>query len=273
VLEILLLFREAFIGTLIIAGVCSVLGVYVVYRRMVFVAAALAQLSSAGIALAAFLAGLGLSGILTSELGVSSTVTLAGVVFFAHEAERHRLPTDSRLGLAYVLAGAIAVLLAARTAGADVHELLLRGNILGITAAHVVRILGVAVIVLAVHAAFFKEFLFVSLDREMAATLGYRVGRWNLLLHLTIGAVIAVSMAAAGVLLVFAFLVIPAVTGVLLGRSVGAVFAWSVISGLSASALGFAVSVALDLPTGPTIVAVSGVFAALAWIASLVRYH
>ncbi len=270
-IETLLLFREAFAGTLLIAIACSVLGVYVVYRQMVFVAAALAQLSSAGIALAGFLAGFGLGGLFTNELGVSSAVTLAGVVFFAHEAARHRLPTDSRLGLAYVLAGAAAVLLAARTAGMDVHEFMLRGNILGITGGDVLLILAVVVIVLVVHAAFFKEFLFVSFDREMAATQGYRVGAWNLLLHLTIGAMIAISMAAAGVLLVFAFLVVPGVTGVMLGRSVKAVFTWAVISGVLSSAVGFVLSVGLDLPTGPTIVAVSGAIAAVAWLVSVVR--
>jgi len=269
--DTLLLFREAFAGTLLIAAACAVLGVYVVYRRMVFVAAALAQLSSAGIALAGFLAGLGLGGIVTSELGVSSAVTLGGVVFFAHESVERRVPTDSRLGLAYVLAGAIAVLLAARTAGMDVHEFMLRGNILGITGGDLWLILAVVVVVLAVHVAFFKEFLFVSFDREMAATLGYAVGRWNLLLHLTMGAVIAVSMAAAGVLLVFAFLVVPAVTGVLLGRSVRAVFTWAMGSSLASSVIGFLISIALDLPTGPTIVAVAGSLAALAGIIAKLR--
>ncbi|MCI0432265.1 MAG: metal ABC transporter permease [Gemmatimonadetes bacterium] len=264
--DTLLLFREAFAGTLLIAAACSVLGVYVVYRQMVFVAAALAQLSSAGIALAGFLAGLGFGGIVTHELGVSSAVTLGGVMFFASETARHRLPTDSRLGLAYVLAGAGAVLLAARTAGMDVHEFMLRGNILGITGGDVWLIFAVVVLVLAVHAAFFKEFLFVSFDREMAATLGYRVAAWNLLMHLTIGAMIAVSMAAAGVLLVFAFLVVPGVTGVILGRSVKSVFVWAIVSGLVSSCSGFVLSVAMDLPTGPAIVAVSGVLAALAWI-------
>ena len=56
-LSTVLLFREALYGALVIALACSVLGVYVVLRRIVFVGAAIAQLSSAGIALALFLAG------------------------------------------------------------------------------------------------------------------------------------------------------------------------------------------------------------------------
>ena len=61
-LSTILIFREALYGALVIALACSVLGVYVVLRRIVFVGAALAQLSSAGIGLALFLGGLGIGG-------------------------------------------------------------------------------------------------------------------------------------------------------------------------------------------------------------------
>ena len=68
-LETVLLFREALYGALLIGVACSVLGVWVVLRRIVFVGAALAQLSSAGIALALFLGGLGVGGELTHQIG------------------------------------------------------------------------------------------------------------------------------------------------------------------------------------------------------------
>ena len=65
---------------------------------------------------------------------------------------------------------------------------------------------------------FYKELLFVSFDRETARTLGYHVRRWDLLLYLTLGFVIAFAMQFAGVMLVFNFLVLPAVTGLLLAQ-------------------------------------------------------
>jgi ABC-type Mn2+/Zn2+ transport system permease subunit len=126
-------------------------------------------------------------------------------------------------------------------------------------------LLAVAVPVLLVHVIFYKEFLFVSFDRETARTLGYNVRFWNLLLYLTLGVVIAYAMQFAGVMLVFNFLVLPAVTGLLLARSMRGIFTVAVGSGLLAALLGFSLSVPFDLPSGPAIIAVSGVIALAAW--------
>jgi ABC-type Mn2+/Zn2+ transport system permease subunit len=271
-LEILVLFREAFLGTLLIALGCSITGVFVVYRRIVFVSAALAQLSSAGVAAALFLAGWGLAiGPLGSELFMSSIVTLGGVLFFSLEGERRAVPGDARLGIAYVLAGAAAVLLVARAAGADAHTLLLRGNILGIREEEALLLLATVAAILIVHFLFHKEFVFVSFDGEMASTLGYRVRLWTILLYLTLGAIVAVSIESAGVLLVFSLLVLPPVTGILLGRRLGSVMLWSAAAGVGSGALGFILSIQLDLPTGPAIVATAGVFLLLAWWGTLLR--
>ncbi|MGH7461348.1 MAG: metal ABC transporter permease [Longimicrobiales bacterium] len=270
--SILWLFREALYGTLLIALGCSVLGVYVVLRRIVFVGAALAQLSSAGIALAVLLSSFGMSmGHVTGEIGFSFLATIGGVVFFTVSGTRIRVPPDASLGLAYVLAGAVAVLMIAKTAGADVHDLFLQGNILGITLRDTVTLLIIVVSLLLMHVLLYKEFLFVSFDSEMAQTLGYATRRWTFLLYLTIGVMIAVAMRSAGVLLVFNFLVTPAVTGLLLGHNMRGVFAWAVVSGLLAALAGFALSVPFDLPTGPAIVAVSGVFAGTAWVIHALR--
>lgn len=268
-LDVILLFRESLFGALIIALGCSVLGVYIVLRRIVFVGAALAQLSSAGVALAIFLGALGLGGPLRHELLLSLLAALAGVVFFALHGERYRVPPDAGLGVAYVAAGAAGVLLIARAAGADVHDLFLEGNILGISRGENLLLLGVVGTVIATHALLAKEFVFISFDPEMARTLGYRVRLWTLVLYLTFGVVIAVAIRSAGVLLVFDFLVLPAVTGLLLGRSLRGVFAWAIASGAAAALIGFAASVPFDLPTGPAMIAASTLLLACAWLAAL----
>ncbi|MDQ3243777.1 MAG: metal ABC transporter permease, partial [Gemmatimonadota bacterium] len=143
----------------------------------------------------------------------------------------------------------------------EAHDLFLQGNILGITRTDTLVLLAVAIPVLLVHAAFYKEFLFVSFDRETARTLGFLVGFWNLFLYVTLGLVIAFAMQFAGVMLVFNFLVLPAVTGLLISRSMGGTFAWSIAAALIAAVVGFSVSVPLDLPSGPAIIAVSGLIA------------
>jgi len=270
--DAILLFREALYGTLVIALACSVLGVYVVLRRIVFVGAALAQLSSAGIALALWLSGQGMILWLADRpIALALLLTLAGVVFFASGSSRGRIPPDATIGVTYAVAAAVGILLIAKAAHGEAHDIFLQGNILGITRADTLILLATAIPVLLAHALFYKEFLFVSFDRETARTLGFNVDFWNLFLYLTLGLVIAFAMQFAGVMLVFNFLVLPAVTGLLVSRSMGGTFMWSIISALVAAVIGFCVSVPLDLPSGPAIIAVSGVLAVVAFLIRLLQ--
>lgn len=264
-LSTVLLFREALYGALVIAVACSVLGVYVVLRRIVFVGATLAQISSAGIAFALWLGGTGLAlGPLLHPTVMSLLLTLAAVMFFASGA-RGRIPPDATIGVAYAVAAALGILLIAKATSGEAHDIFLQGNILGITRGDTLVLVTVAVPVLVLHALFYKELLFVSFDRETARTLGYNVRRWDLLLYLTLGVVIASAMQFAGVMLVFNFLVLPAVTGLLLSQTMRGLFFWSVTSALLAAVMGFSLSVPFDLPSGPTISAVSGALVFLAW--------
>jgi zinc transport system permease protein len=266
-LSTILLFREALYGALVIALACSVLGVYVVLRRIVFVGAALAQLSSAGIALGMFLNGLGIGGELTHHpVAMALIVTIAGAVFFGlGGVGRAGVPPDAVIGVTYAVAAAAGILLIAKAKTGEAHDIFLQGNILGITRVDTLVLLGIAVPVLLVHLIFYKEFLFVSFDRETARTLGFNVKFWNLLLYFTLGVVIANAMQFAGVMLVFNFLVLPAVTGLLLARSMRGIFAVAIGSALLAALIGFSLSVPLDLPSGPAIIAMSGALALAAW--------
>ena len=266
-LSTVLLFREALYGALVIALACSVLGVYVVLRRIVFVGAAIAQLSSAGIALALFFAGTGIAaGIAGHPTAWSLAFALAGAMFFAlGGGQRAGVPPDATIGVTYAVAAAAGILLISKAATGEAHDIFLSGNILGITRADTLVLLAVTIPVLVAHALFYKEFLFVSFDRETARTLCYRVTFWNLFLYFTLGLVIAFAMQFAGVMLVFNFLVLPAVTGLLLARSMAGIFAISVVSALVAAVVGFSLSVPFDLPSGPAIIAVSGAIALLAW--------
>ena len=266
-LDTVLLFREALYGALVIAVACSVLGVYVVLRRIVFVGAAIAQLSSAGIALALFLGGMGVaSGLTGHPTAFSLLFALAGAMFFGlGGGQRSGVPPDATIGVTYAVAASAAILLLAKATGGEAHDILLQGNILGITRADTLVLLGVSIPVLLAHLLFYKEFLFVSFDRETARTLGYRVTFWNLFLYFTLGLVIAFAMQFAGVMLVFNFLVLPAVTGLLIARSMSGIFTVAVLSAVLAAVIGFSLSVPFDLPSGPAIIGVSGALVLLAW--------
>jgi zinc transport system permease protein len=265
-LDAVLLFRDALYGSLIIAVTCAVLGVYVVLRRIVFVGAALAQVSSAGIALAYWLAGHGIAtGLASHPEALSLAATLGSVMFFARPL-RGPVPPDARIGVWYAVAAAAGILLIAKAAVGEAHDIFLQGNILGITNSDTLELLIVCTPVLVALIAFQKELLFTSFDRDTARTLGYRVDMWDLGFYLVLGVVISISMQFAGVLLVFNFLVLPAVTGLLLARGMASTFLFSLGAALLAAVLGFALSIPFDLPTGPSMIAVSGALVLLAWL-------
>lgn len=264
-----LLFREALYGALVIALACSVLGVYVVLRRIVFVGAALAEISSAGIALALWLSGRGFGGALTHHPVVFALLFgLGGAMFFSvGHGSRAGVPPDATIGVTYAVAAAAGILLIAKATVGEAHDIFLQGNILGITRTDTLVLLAIAIPVLLAHLVFYKEFLFVSFDRETARTLGFNVAVWNAFLYFTLGLVIAFAMQFAGVMLVFNFLVLPAVTGLLLARSMTAIFAIAIGSAIVSAVVGFTLSVPFDLPSGPAIIAASGAVAAVAWLA------
>lgn len=271
-LDTIVLFREALYGALVIGLACSVLGVWVVLRRIVFVGAALAQLSSAGIALALWAGGVSLlAPVLHHPTAVPLVVTLLGAAAFGLGGSRRRVSSEASIGVAYAVAAALGILLIAKAATGEAHDIFLQGNILGITRRDTLVLLAVSVPVLALHGALFKEFLFVSFDPETARTVGYRVQWWTLLLYLTLGVVIAFAMQFAGVLLVFNLLVLPAVTGLLVARTMRGTVLGAAASAVLAVTIGFALSIPFDLPTAPAIIAVSGVLVAGAWLVNRSR--
>ena len=180
--ETLALFTESIIGALIVALGCSVVGVFLVLRRIVFVGAALAQLSSAGVALAILLQSLGLGlAFITDPLVLSFAVTLAGTSFFGLRASTGKLPPDAGLGVVFVVAGAIALLFLARSAQADIYDLFFGGDVLLIPVEQVFTLAAVIGPVMLVYYLLNKEFMFVSYDDEMArdARLSHHaVERW-----------------------------------------------------------------------------------------------
>jgi zinc transport system permease protein len=267
VLSAALLFKDALYGALVLSVVCAVLGVYVVLRRIVFVGAAIAQLSSLGIALAVWMSGRGWLLVATEHpVAFALVFALAGSIVFAlGSVGRASIPPDATIGVTYAVAAAMGILLIAKASHGEAHDIFLQGNILGITRMDTYVLAAVSAPVLLIHLIFYKEFLFVSFDRETARTLGYNVRFWNLLLYVTLGLVIAFAMQFAGVMLVFDYLVVPAVTGLLVSRSMRGIFTVAIGSALLASFVGFSISVPFDLPTGPAIIATSGVLAMIGW--------
>jgi ABC-type Mn2+/Zn2+ transport system permease subunit len=231
--------------------VCAVIGVYVVLNRIVFLGAALAQLSAAGIALG-FLLGLH-----TATLAIALAV--AGVLLLSFRPEGSRIPADALLGIVFAVAWAASILMVARSAqGAEELNFLLQGNILTASHGDVRLVLALLAVIGGLHLLCVRPFVFVSFDPETARTLGLHTRFWTILLYTSLGAVIALTIHVVGIMVVFALLVLPPIGGLLLGRRLPAVFLIAALMALASVLGGLLLSFHADLPSGPAIVACLG---------------
>jgi ABC-type Mn2+/Zn2+ transport system permease subunit len=268
----MLLFWHSLVTGMLVAVMCAYIGVYVVVKRIVFVGVSLAQISAAGIALA-FLLGRQWPYLTDHPLLVSLIVTLAGVLIYAQPGIGRRLPSESLIGLGYLMGSALTVIFIARTPQGlqEINEILY-GSIVAADIHDVEAMAGVFAAVMLVHALFYKQFLFTSFDPDTAATQGYQVRRWETLFYFALGLTVAVATQTAGLLTVFAYLVIPPMTGLLVARRMSGAFAVAMVCALLSTLVGFYWSFRSEvLPTSPPTIVVAVVLLALAWVVRRLR--
>jgi ABC-type Mn2+/Zn2+ transport system permease subunit len=256
--------QMALVAGLVVGAICAYIGVYVVLRRIVFVGAALAQVSSAGVGLAMCTG--------KNPSLVSLALTLGGVAAFSIKTRNRGTTQESLIGVGYAVASALAVLFVAKSAQGEAHMLdVLSGNILTVTAGQVWLMVGASLAAVICLALLHKQFVFSMFDAETAQASGIRAGWWDLFFFLILGVIISLAIRLVGTLLVFAFLVVPAVTGVLLSQNLGRISAIAIGAASLATVAGLYASVKMDLPSGPAIVACSFVLLAIAWVISKLR--
>jgi zinc transport system permease protein len=259
---------------LVVALICAYLGVYVVLKRIVFVGAALAEVSTVGVALSflpivahlSFLRNMDHE--TTRPLFLALLLVLAGVVYFSQHASGGDVPREAVIGVAYGAATAFAIIFLSVSPSAEKEALdLIQGNVLTISPAAIRQLLWFAVPIAVVHLLLFKEFMLVSFDAEYARTLGYRARAIELLFYLTLGLMIAVAIKVVGTLLVFGYLVLPAVAALKLTRRLHLAFVIAVVIAAAATLTGIYVSAweGSNIPMGPAMVAAATVLLALTW--------
>lgn len=255
------LFRNAIVGGTIVCVLCAVLGVYVVLRRLVLLGVALPQAGAAGIAAVFFATGhshgdpgqahaLALAGSLLATFTALGALVLAG--------RNATQAAEWRIGGVLAIATAATLLFVALSPTGDLEMTsLLRGELLSISDRDLVVLVAVAAVIAFVFVLFRRELLLVSFDPEFARTIGRDPVRYDLVLHLLLGAAISIGVMTAGPMVVFAFLVLPALAALRLGRSMRTTFAVAAGIALASSLGGFALSYRADLPTGPVYVLIA----------------
>jgi zinc transport system permease protein len=262
------LWRDPLSVAVIAAALCAFVGVYIVLKRIVFVSAALSQMSGVGVALAFFLAAVAgvdphQAPIYLHPLWYSFAFAALGAILFSLNLGHRRIAGDTVVGVGYlVAAGAMLLVLNSPRVTQEAHEVndLLYGNAVAVPPAQLWIMSGTSIIVGLIHALFGKEFVFVTFDPEMARTLGLPTRRWSLLLFLTFAVAISASTRAIGALPVFAFMVIPPAAGLLVGGRMWSVFAVSITVAVLSAVIGYWASFRWSLPTGASMVVVAALF-------------
>jgi zinc/manganese transport system permease protein len=187
---------------------------------------------------------------------------------------RAHIPQEAFIGIAYAVASAAAILAMSKATGETEHlKDMLVGNILAVSWREVGGTALLYGAVGAFHYIFRKKFLLISMDPKAAEAQGVSVRLWDFLFYASFGFVVTSSVAIAGVLLVFCYLIVPSVGAMLFADKIGPRLAMGWTMGTLVSALGVFFSVKLDLPTGATIVCTFGGVLALMFAVHLLRYH
>jgi zinc/manganese transport system permease protein len=261
-----------FVASLILTGIHAYLGVHVVERGVIFVDLALAQIAALG-ATIAILVGMDPHGRGAYFLSLGFTF-LGAAIFSMARTRRGHIPQEAFIGIAYAVASATAILAMSKATGETEHlKDMLVGNILAVSRGEVIKTAVLYGAMGVFHYFFRKKFLLISTDPAKAEASGLSIRFWDFLFYASFGFVVTSSVAIAGVLLVFCYLIVPSVGAMLFADKIGRRLAIGWTMGTLVSALGVYFSVLLDLPTGATIVCTFGAVLVLMFFVHLIFFH
>ena len=251
--------QRGLLAALMVGVLCSVVGSYVVLRSMAFLGDALAHAVLPGIAIAYLLGGSLTVGALAAAL-----VVALGIGFFSRQGS---IKEDTAIGILFAAALALGVALIStiRTYAVDLSHILF-GNVLGVSSSDlwITGILGMVTLLVVV--VFYRQFLVVSFDPVLAATLRLRVGLLRNLMLILLGWTVVVSIQTVGVGLAAAVLVTPAAAAYLLTRRLPAMMAVSALIGAFSSLTGLYISYYANIVSGSAVVLVATLVFLLAFL-------
>jgi zinc/manganese transport system permease protein len=257
-----------FVASLILTGIHAYLGVHVVERGVIFVDLSLAQIAALGATIALFLPGSTGDPHAPSVYWTSLGFTFIGAAIFSLvRVRRSRIPQEAIIGITYAVASAAAILAMSKSTSQAEHlKDMLVGNIIAVSWGEVVKTAVLYGAVGTFHFLFRRQFLAISMQHDDPERTGLNVRFWDFLFYASFGFVVTSSVAIAGVLLVFCYLIVPSVAAMLYAESIGRRLAIGWTMGTVVSAMGVYLSLVLDLPTGATIVCTFGIALILMWL-------
>ncbi|MFC1541075.1 metal ABC transporter permease [Candidatus Latescibacterota bacterium] len=260
-IEIIQFLLPSFTACLLILGVLGYLGMHVLEREIIFIDIALAQIAATGTALAhMFVRQHTHDGNGFIERMVALSFTLIAAAFFSYFAKNiSKISQETVIGISYAIAAAATLFFLGLAAGGDIHmEEMFTGSILWAQWDAIIMCLAVYAVIGIFHFVFRKQFIAISTNYKKASQTGMNVMLWDFLFYASMGIVITFTVEITGVLLTFAFLIIPATFSTLFSNSWRIRFLISWILGLVVAILGLFVSYRFDFSCGPALVAIMG---------------
>ncbi|MDD5547017.1 MAG: metal ABC transporter permease, partial [Candidatus Omnitrophica bacterium] len=233
------------------------LGLHVIERQVIFVDLALAQIAAVGASLA-LVFGLSINSAYSYWMSLGFTI-LGAAIFSLTRFRKQRVPQEAIIGIVYAVSAALLILILSRSGEGDeqIRQALV-GNILLINSKEIIKIFLIYSVIGSFHFYCRRQFLLISQSPEEAFKKGLNVRFWDFLFYVSFGFVVTSSVKIAGVLVVFAFLIVPSTCAILFSNDakIRLMFGWGM--GFFVSALGMAISYFFDLPTGASIVCAFG---------------
>ncbi|HEX6940433.1 MAG TPA: metal ABC transporter permease [Longimicrobiales bacterium] len=253
-------------AALVILGMNAYFGLHVIRRGVIFVDLAFAQVAALGGTVALLLGAE--PGSAVALLFTFVATLLGALIFSLTRLEASIVPQEAIIGITYVVASAAVILLSSFTAeGAEHVSETLTGSLLWITWPAVARIAIAYAVIGAFHYVFRRRMLDITLRPETVS--GVRL--WDFIFYLTFGIAISFSVNAAGVLMIFSTLVIPATIAFLFVERFGAALALAWLAGAVAVVGGLVVSFSFDVATGPVLVCAFGAALVVAGVVRALR--
>jgi zinc transport system permease protein len=244
--------RALLAGTLV-ALLCSLLGVFLLLRRLSLIGDGLSHITFGSVALALFLKLYAVSTII-----VSLPVVMLASLGILKLTDRTRLNGDAAIGIVSSLGIATGVLLASRGGGFNVDLFsYLFGSILSISKAEVFIAVILFFVVMLLIIFFYNDLLAITFNEELARTAGIRVSLMNNILVLLTALTVVLAMKLVGIMLISALLILPAAAALQVARSFRIALSVSALFATLSVVSGIFTSFALNLPTGATIVVIS----------------
>jgi zinc transport system permease protein len=256
--------QRAFIVSVIVAVLSSVLSIFIVLKRISLIGDGLAHTAFGGLALGYYLNLI--------PLWVAGVVVVLGSIGITKAIRSTKISGDAAVAvfLQLGLAAGIVLLSLARGFGVNLESILF-GSILLVNSDQIIAALIIVVITLGMIFVFFKELVYVTFDETQARASGIKTWFFDYLISVLAAIVVIVAIPIVGVLLISALLVLPALTSIQLAKSFRQTVILAPTIGLITVVSGLLVSIIIDAAPGATIVLTGLAILAVAMIAKRAR--